>query len=50
MNARKRDGRVFMLIGLLSIAGSMFLTGCGGDENEDENDKPAPTAPAQPTQ
>ncbi len=45
MNARKSDGRVFMLVALLGIAGSTFLTGCGGDEGKDDN-KPQQTKPA----
>lgn len=46
MNARKRDGTVFMLVALLGIAGSLTLTGCGGDDSADKGDKPLPAGPA----
>ena len=49
MNARKRDGRAFMLSALLGIAGAAFLTGCGGGDEEEKKDPPLPVGDQQPS-
>ena len=52
MSKRNREGRAWMLAALLSIGGVSLLTGCGGDDGQDEKPNPpaADKAPVQPPQ